>query len=65
EHGLRKRPPGPWRPFAESIEGYTHTPGIRNVLRIDRYERKPAPAGAAAVRHVLDMVVESEAVVGK
>ena len=63
--GLRKGPPGPWRPFAEPIEGYTQTPGVRNVLRIDRYERKPAPAGAAAVRYVLDMVVESETVVGK
>lgn len=63
--GLRKDPPGPWRPFAEPIEGYTHTPGVRNVLRIDRYERRPAPAGAAAVRYVLDMVVESETVTAK
>lgn len=65
EHGLRKGPPGPWRPFAESIDGYAHTPGIRNVLRIDRYQLKPAPAGAAAIRYVLDMVVESETVVDK
>jgi hypothetical protein len=63
--GLRKGPPGPWRPFAEPIEGYTHSPGVRKVLRIDRYESGPAPAGAAAVRYVLDMVVESETVAGK
>lgn len=60
EKGLRKGPPGPWRPFTGRIEGYTHTPGVRNVLRIDRYERKPAPADAPAVRYVLDLVVESE-----
>ncbi len=60
--GLRKDPPGPWHPFAEPIEGYTHTPGVRNVLRIDRYERRPAPAGASPVRYVLDLVVESETV---
>jgi heat shock protein HslJ len=63
--GLRKGPPGPWRAFAEPIEGYAHTPGVRNVLRIDRYEREPAPAGAAAVRYVLDLVIESETVAGK
>jgi heat shock protein HslJ len=63
--GLRKGAPGPWRPFAETIEGYTHTVGVRNVLRIDRYERRPAPAGAAAVRYVLDLVVESATVAGK
>jgi hypothetical protein len=63
--GLRKGSPGPWRPFAETIEGYTHAAGVRNVLRIERYERRPAPAGAAAVRYVLDLVVESETVAGK
>ena len=60
--GLRQGPPGPWRPFTGRIEGYTHTPGVRNVLRIDRYERKPAPADAPAARYVLDLVVESETV---
>jgi heat shock protein HslJ len=63
--GLRKGSPGTWRPFAETIEGYAHAAGVRNVLRIDRYERRPAPAGAAAVRYVLDLVVESETVAGK
>ena len=63
--GLRKDPPGPWRPFDGSIEGFTHTPGVRNVLRIDRYERKPAPADGPAAVYVLDLVVESETVAGK
>jgi len=65
EKGLRKGQPGPWRPFTGLIEGYTHTPGVRNVLRIDRYERKPAPAGKPSALYVLDLVVESETVAGK
>jgi heat shock protein HslJ len=65
EQGLRKGPPGPWRTFAGQIEGYTHVAGVRNVLRIDRYERKPPPAGRPSVAYVLDLVVESENVAGK
>jgi heat shock protein HslJ len=65
DKGLRQGPPGPWRPFTERIDGYTHTPGVRNVLRIDRYERRPAPAGRPSVAYVLDLVVESETVAGK
>jgi hypothetical protein len=38
---------------------------VRNVLRIDRYERKPAPAGRPPVAYVLDLVVESRTVAGK
>jgi heat shock protein HslJ len=65
DRGLRKDPPGPWRPFKDSIDGYTHTAGVRNVLRVDRYERKPPPAGRTSVAYVLDLVVESETVAGK
>lgn len=65
EKGLRKGRPGPWQPFAGPIEGFTHTPGVRNVLRIDRYQRKTAPADGSAFVYALDLVVESEAVVSK
>ncbi len=65
DKGLRKDPPGAWRPFTGSIEGYTHTPGVRNVLRIDRYRREPAPAGRPSVVYALDLVVESETMGGK
>jgi heat shock protein HslJ len=65
DKGLRQGPPGPWRPLTERIDGYTHTPGVRNVLRVDRYERQPAPAGRPSVAYVLDLVVESETVAGK
>lgn len=65
EKGLRKGTPGPWRTFADRIEGYAHTPGVRNVLRIDRYARRPGPAGRPPVTYVLDLVVSSETVAGK
>ena len=65
EQGLRKGQPGPWRSFSGRIEGYTHTPGVRNVLRVDRYERKPAPEGRPSSVYVLDLVVESATVTGK
>ena len=55
-------PPGAWRNFHGSIEGFSHTPGVRNVLRIDRYQRKQAPADASRYVYVLDLVVESETV---
>ncbi len=58
--GLRIEPPGEWRIFHGSIEGYTHQPGVRNVLRINRHERpKPLPADASRYVYVLDLVVES------
>lgn len=60
--GLRIDPPGEWRAFYGRIDGYTHTPGVRNVLRIQRYTRSKVPADASAYVYVLDMVVESETV---
>jgi len=57
EQGLRSGPPGPWRPFYETIEGYSHTSGVRNVLRVQRFQRGGAAAPAI---YVLDLIVESE-----
>ena len=62
ENGLRVGEPGEWQNFFDEIEGYTHQPGVRNVLRIDRYTRKDVPADASRYAYVLDMVVESEQV---
>ena len=57
-----KHSTGEWQFFYEDIEGYTHEPGIRNVLRLDRYKIANPPADGASAAYVLDMVVESEAV---
>jgi heat shock protein HslJ len=62
EHGLPSGTPGAWQPLNQDIEGYTHTPGIRNVLRVKRYTIKNPPADGASVAYVLDLVVESEKV---
>jgi len=53
---------GEFEHFYDAIEGYTHEPGIRHVLRVDRYTRQNPPADASRYAYVLDMVVESEQV---
>ncbi|WP_232823621.1 META and DUF4377 domain-containing protein [Dyella sp. C9] len=60
--GLQTGTPGDWQPLNQDIEGYTHEPGIRNVLRVKRYAIKNPPADAPDTAYVLDMVVESEKV---
>lgn len=56
----RKQAPGQWRPLYGEIEGFTFVEGTRNVLRLEKFRRKDAPADASAAVYVLDMVVESE-----
>lgn len=53
-NGVAAGEPGPWHAMSQPIEGYTHQPGIRNVLRVKRFDAKGGPA------YVLDMVVESD-----
>jgi hypothetical protein len=60
--GLLVRTPGEWRAFYENIEGYTHTEGERNVLRVKRFQRDRVPSDASAFVYVLDMKVASEIV---
>lgn len=60
-----KRAAGEWRILQGSIEGYNFEPGIRNVLRVDRYSLAKdgaQPADAPSHVYVLDMIVESERV---
>ena len=59
DKGLKVGDPGPFGNFYATIEGYTHEPGVRNVLRVDRYEIKDPPVDAPSQAFVLDMVVES------
>jgi len=62
DKGLKTGTPGEFRNFHDDIEGYAHEPGVRNVLRVKRFKRDPAPADASGVVYVLDRVVESEIV---
>lgn len=59
DKGLKVGAPGAFGNFYDRIEGYAHEPGVRNVLRVQRYTRKNAPADASKYAYVLDMVVES------
>lgn len=60
EKGLPVGPPGEWQPLYQNIEGYTHKEGIRNVLRLKRFNRKPVSPDGSSTLYVLDIVVESE-----
>ncbi|MFC5739957.1 META and DUF4377 domain-containing protein [Dyella tabacisoli] len=61
-NGLSVGTPGEWQPLYQSIEGYTHQAGVRNVLRLKRYAIKNPPADAPNTAYVLNMVIESEIV---
>lgn len=60
EQGLEQGKRGAFENFYGNIEGYTHQPGVRNVLRLKRYQIKNPPADAPSQAYVLDMVVMSE-----
>jgi heat shock protein HslJ len=60
--GLPTGRTGEWTVFGGQIEGYTHTPGVRNVLRVDRYTRRPPATDGPDHVLVLDLVVESETI---
>jgi hypothetical protein len=47
------------RELLRQHRGYTHEDGVRNVVRVKRYEVKNPPADAPSQAYVLDMVVES------
>jgi len=58
DNGLKQRE-GEWQFLYQDIEGYSHEPGVRNVLRLKRYAIANPPADASSVAYVLDMIVES------
>lgn len=58
-NGVKTGTPGEFQHFYSQIQGYTHEPGIRNVLRVKRYRIENPPADASSLAYVLDMVVES------
>jgi heat shock protein HslJ len=60
-NGLKAGAPGEWHPLNQDIEGYVHQDGVRNVLRVKRYEIRHPPADAPSSAYVLDMVVETHA----
>ena len=57
-----KQSSGQWEAFFGDIEGYTHQPGVRNILRLERYKISKPMADGPSIAYVLDMVVETEQV---
>jgi heat shock protein HslJ len=62
EQGLRVGAPSEWQAFTATIEGYQHQFGIRNVVRVKRYDPPADPDMPQGPIFVLDMVVQSEVV---
>ena len=62
EQGLRVGTSSEWQAFTADIEGYQHQPGIRNLLRVKRFEPAAGPDRPQLPIYVLDLVVESEVV---
>jgi heat shock protein HslJ len=62
ERGLSVGTPGEWRPLQETIEGFSHREGERQVLRLKRFHRTPARPGATSTLYVLDLIIETETV---
>ncbi len=62
KQGLAAGKPGEWRVLHGNIDGFSHTEGERNVVRVKRFARTPGPADTSAIVYVLDLVVESEIV---
>ncbi len=60
DEGVRTAGDAEWAPMFEDIEGFTHEDGVRNVVRVKRYQVPEPAADAPAQAYVLDMVVESE-----
>jgi heat shock protein HslJ len=61
DKGIKTGTDAAFENFYGNIEGYTHEPGVRNVLRVKRYNIKNPPADGSSLAYELDMVVESEA----
>jgi heat shock protein HslJ len=64
EAGL-KTSVGEWSNFYGMIEGFSHQPGLRQVLRVKRYTLANPPADASRFVYQLDLRVETEKVSGQ
>lgn len=62
DNGIALKPSDEWHFLYQNIEGYTHEAGIRNVVRVKKFDIKNPPADASSVAYVQDMVIESESV---
>lgn len=62
QNGLKTRVSPDWTLFYTGIEGYTHAPTQRQIVRVKRYEIKNPAADQSKYAYVQDMIIESETV---
>lgn len=62
DQGIRVGEPGEWRALGAEIRGFGHEAGLRNVLRVKRFDPPAGPEMPSGPVLVLDLVVESEVV---
>ncbi len=64
DNGVKTQVDKDWTLFYNRIEGYSHNPNERQVVRIKRYELKNPAADQSKYAYVQDMIIEREAVKG-
>ena len=62
ENGVKTQVDKDWTLFYSGIEGFTHNPAERQVVRIKRYEIKNPAADQSKYAYVQDMIIERETV---
>ena len=62
DKGLKVGNPGPFVESSTPIEGFSVRPGVRSVVRVNRFPLKVPAKDGAKFAYVLDMVVEVEVV---
>ncbi|MDV2467754.1 META and DUF4377 domain-containing protein [Acinetobacter chinensis] len=64
ENGVKTQVDKDWTLFYSNIDGFTHNPNERQVVRIKRYEIKNPAADQSKYAYVQDMIIEREAIKG-
>jgi len=60
--GMRVNPPGAWITLALKVEGFTHEPGMRTVIRAKRFPLPNAADGRPQASYVYEATIETEIV---
>ncbi|BAP38130.1 DUF4377 domain-containing protein [Acinetobacter guillouiae] len=62
DNGVKTQVDKDWTYFYDQIEGFTHSPAERQVVRVKRYEIKNPAADQSKYAYVQDMIIERETV---
>ena len=62
ESGIKTRVDKDWTLFYDQIEGFTHNPNERQIIRVKRYEIKHPAADQSKYAYIHDMTVERSTV---